>query len=402
MTSPVAVPAAPGAALDGVRVLVAGAAWPPEPFIIDLFERMTARGAEVRFVEASGLSGSFDDFPPRRHLARARAEVSNMRVRVRTRAAANRGEDPDAVAVTDLASHLEREVRRRRPHVVYFPWIANAIGVIDRLNGLCPVLVSCRGSQVNVGPWEPGRESMRDGLRTVFAAAAATHCVSDAIRQESVALGLDPARSRVIRPGTDADYFGPPTVPRHPGQPFRLMSVGALRWVKGYDTAVLALARLRDAGLDVVLDLVGEGSEADALRGLAREMGVADRVRLLGHRDRPQIRDALRAADAFLLSSVSEGISNAALEAMATELPVVTTDCGGMTEVVTDGADGLVVPRRDDRAIAAAVARLVADPDLAGRLGRAGRQRVLDGFTAERTANEFSELLADLTRQGVA
>jgi colanic acid/amylovoran biosynthesis glycosyltransferase len=114
---------------------------------------------------------------------------------------------------------------------------------------------------------------------------------------------------------------------------------------------------------------------------------------------RVQVRELLRRADVFLHPSLSEGLSNATLEAMAVGLPVVVTDVGGMRELVTDGVDGFVVPPRDAAALAAALLDLAADPELREKMGERGRQRVVEDFDAEpRTAamlEQYRRLVRD-------
>ena len=94
----------------------------------------------------------------------------------------------------------------------------------------------------------------------------------------------------------------------------------------------------------------------------------------------------------FVLSSLSEGISNAALEAMACGLPVVTTDCGGMREAIRDGVEGFVVPMRDPDAIAVALVRVASDEGLRQRIGQAARQRIVEAFSIERQIRAFQAL----------
>src|SRR6185295_18528307 len=112
----------------------------------------------------------------------------------------------------------------------------------------------------------------------------------------------------------------------------------------------------------------------------AERLGVADRVQLLG--DRSDVPDVLAALDVFVLPSRTEGMSNALLEAMAAGLPVVATAVGGNPEVVAPDGSGLLVPPDDPEAMAAAVARLLAAPAEAARLGAAARRRVEESFGA--------------------
>ena len=99
---------------------------------------------------------------------------------------------------------------------------------------------------------------------------------------------------------------------------------------------------------------------------------------------------------------MSEGLSNAALEAMATGLPVVTTDCGGMREAISDGVEGFLVPVRDVERMSAALGRLAGDAELRARMGAAARDRVLKEFTLERQVRAFTELLEEVRKCGRA
>ena len=103
-----------------------------------------------------------------------------------------------------------------------------------------------------------------------------------------------------------------------------------------------------------------------------RELGLAGRVHFLGQRR--DIPDLLSALDIFVLPSHSEGVSLALLEAMAAGLPVIATAVGGLPEVVTDGENGLLIPPKDPEALAQALARLLADPALAKKLGENARR----------------------------
>jgi glycosyltransferase involved in cell wall biosynthesis len=110
------------------------------------------------------------------------------------------------------------------------------------------------------------------------------------------------------------------------------------------------------------------------------------------------VRDQLRAADLFVLSSLSEGIANAALEAMSCGLPVVTSDCGGMREAVTDGVEGYVVPLRDPQAMAAALHKLANDSLLRSRMGATGRNRVIADFNLDDQIYAFHALFHSVTK----
>jgi glycosyltransferase involved in cell wall biosynthesis len=140
------------------------------------------------------------------------------------------------------------------------------------------------------------------------------------------------------------------------------------------------------------LEIIGDGPEHQRLLYTIQDLGLEGSVRLRGRLSPTGVRQRLQAADAFLLSSLSEGLSNAALEAMACGLPVVTTDCGGMREAITDGIEGLITPVRDAAALALALERLWQIPDLRQRMGEAGRRRILSDYTLKRQIDQFVDL----------
>lgn len=211
--------------------------------------------------------------------------------------------------------------------------------------------------------------------------------VSEALRRDLVArAGLPPDRVTVV-------YNG---VSPHPPTPGPALAGLRSEWgLTGGERIILCVARLvPEKGVDVLLRAVatlfetarvgdplpplrllvaGEGPQDAALRSLAAELGLGDRVALLGHRqDVPALLDL---ADVVALPSRAEGLSLVLLEALVAGRPVVAARAGGMGELVTDGEDGLLVPAEDPLALAAAVRRLLTEPGLAARLSAAARER---------------------------
>lgn len=137
------------------------------------------------------------------------------------------------------------------------------------------------------------------------------------------------------------------------------------------------------------LDIAGDGPEMAALRQLASELSITNHVRFVGLTcDVPAL---LRQARMFVLSSISEGVPLTLLEAMATGLPCVATNVGGIPEVLDDN-DGLMVSPRDPHALAAALARMHADDDLAHCLGKNGRRRVEQDFDIRRMVSRYEQI----------
>lgn len=201
-------------------------------------------------------------------------------------------------------------------------------------------------------------------------------------------MGVDTAR--FTRPG--------PWAPPGPGEPLRLVTTGRLNPVKGYEDLLAAVRLLVDGGLDVRLRVAGEdddggtGYRATVERRVA-ELGLGDRVTLLGAIDEGRVREELLGAHLFVLASHDEGVPVALMEAMACGLPAVATAVGGVRELVTDGADGILVPPREPSAVAQAVRDLVGDPDRAAALALAARRRVERDFDSSRGAETLIELM---------
>jgi glycosyltransferase involved in cell wall biosynthesis len=200
--------------------------------------------------------------------------------------------------------------------------------------------------------------------------------------EKAQALGLDPAKAQVIRPAVDANFFQPPESSRVHDGTFLVITTGSLAWVKGLEYALLAVRQLKDDGVPISFEIIGDGPERGRVLFTIHDLGLQDCVSLAGRLPPPQVRERLQQADVFVLSSLSEGISNALLEAMACGLPVVTTDCGGMREAVTHGMEGFVTPVRDAMAMALALRTLYEDPSLRQQMGQKGRQRIVQDFNA--------------------
>jgi len=163
-------------------------------------------------------------------------------------------------------------------------------------------------------------------------------------------------------------------------------SVGRLVAVKNYALLLRAVAA---SGLDVHVVLAGEGPERAALTALAARLGIAGRVHLLGHSN--DVDRVLRAFDVFVLPSLSEGMSNTLLEAMAAGVPPVASAVGGNGEIVRDGVDGLLFASDDQAGLANALAGLCADADRRARLAAAARERVQSTFDIRHMVERYEQ-----------
>jgi glycosyltransferase involved in cell wall biosynthesis len=192
-------------------------------------------------------------------------------------------------------------------------------------------------------------------------------------------LSLDPAHVVAIPTGTDLDRFQPGervAARTALGLPLEAKLIGivaTLRSWKGHRFLVAAMTDPKLAGVRLII--VGDGPQEPALRAQIAELGLDASVTLVGRQE--DVRPWLCALDVFVLPSTdNEGLPQALMQAMACELPVVTTATGAIPELVRGGENGLVVPAGNPAALAEAIARLLNDRALAGRLAAAGRREV--------------------------
>jgi glycosyltransferase involved in cell wall biosynthesis len=216
-------------------------------------------------------------------------------------------------------------------------------------------------------------------------------------------LGVSAERLRLIENAIDTDEYvrgqshaEAKRALAWPSQRAMVGAVGRLSHEKGFDILLDAVALLLNKGRDVGLAVAGDGPAREALQQRAAARGLADRVRWLGFQQ--DLVPLYEAMDVYALSSRREGLPNVLLEAMSLETPVVATRVAGVPRLIDDGANGLLTPIGDARALADAIARLLDDGPLRQRLAAAGRQTIVErySFSARmaKIANLYDDLLA--------
>jgi glycosyltransferase involved in cell wall biosynthesis len=183
--------------------------------------------------------------------------------------------------------------------------------------------------------------------------------------------------------------------------------IGWARWVKGFEWALGAIRTLVDRGVPVRLEIIGvaatdadlgDPAERRRVHHTVQDLELSDHVQLCGALATPEVAERLRNSDVLLVPSLMEGLPTVVLEALASGVPVVATDCGGVSEAMTDGREGLLVAPRDAEALARALERLWRDPELRARMGEAGRQTATSRFELDRQLREFLALYTEVAR----
>lgn len=219
--------------------------------------------------------------------------------------------------------------------------------------------------------------------------ADAIACISLFCRDALLSLQPDPtgdlaAKMHLVRMSVDAQHYpsaGELRAQRVAGD-LRILFVGRLVPEKGPDVLVEAVRLLATGGTAVEVRIVGEGPLRGELQRLVSRAGLDDRVHLLGAVGQDELPDLYEWADVFCLPSFAEGVPAVLMEAMSSELPVVTTRIAGIPELVGDGVEGLLVEPGRPEELAEALRGLAGGAGWRSELGAAGRRRVLEEFAA--------------------
>jgi glycosyltransferase involved in cell wall biosynthesis len=200
-----------------------------------------------------------------------------------------------------------------------------------------------------------------------------------------------------VNHGLDLKQYGSRRPPS--GERPVILSVGQLVERKGFAQLIRACRRLRDQGYDFACHIVGQGDQREELENLIQTLSLEHRVTLRGALPHEKVIEEYDQATIFVLACTTsrvgnmDGIPNVLPEAMAMQLPVISTNLSAIPELINDQLNGLLVPPGDIVSLAAAMARLLDEPALRERLGRKGRQLVVDRFDIERNIRCFASTL---------
>ncbi|MET9800956.1 glycosyltransferase [Streptomyces sp. NPDC006368] len=311
---------------------------------------------------------------------------------------------PEPISKDELPPHMgefgrymAREWRTRPPDVVHSHFWMSGVASLQATRGLRLPLLHTYHALGTVKRRHQREADTSPPQRIACEREVGMGCdrVIATCRDEVVELGrmrIPPDKVGVVPCGVDPEQFRPdgPVAERDGAARFRLIQLGRLVPRKGAAVAIAALSRLPDTELLIVggpaPDLLDGDPEVRRLREVARQAGVADRVRFVGGMPSAEVPPLLRSADVVLCPADYEPFGIVPLEAMACGRPVVASAVGGQLDTVEDGVTGRLVPPRDPEALAAAVGDLLAAPERRAACGEAGRRRVLTRYGWARVA----------------
>lgn len=275
-----------------------------------------------------------------------------------------------------LRQYSPKVVHAHDPHAVALAGTALSFGALTP----APPLVASRRVDFHLSGNSFSRWKYRQVARFIAASAAIRDILEeDGIAAADVAIvhdGIDVGRvQRLPELDLHVEFWLPRGVPV-------IVNVGALVGHKGQKHLLDAMPLVMREVPDVHLVILGEGELRAPLERQLKDLHLERAVRMPGFRE--EVLSLMKSADLFVMSSVTEGLGSAVLEAMAMGLAVVGTSAGGIPEAVVHGETGLLVPPADPESLAQAIVSLLKDPEQRGRYGAAGRARVTKLFGVDR------------------
>lgn len=253
-----------------------------------------------------------------------------------------------------------------------------------------PYIVSLRGS--DVPGYDPSfklvdylHRALRPITRRIL--AHSRHVVANSESLRELALKSYPENPiSVVTNGVSPTIFRPASAPHKPGATIRALCVARLVKRKGIHYLLEAIEQSNASNLRVTI--VGTGPEEASLRQLAKSLSIEGRVEFMGQQSPQSMANCYRSADFLVHPALAESFSMTLLEAMASGLPIVATDVGGIPELVEPDENGFLVPPGDVPALADAITRM-AVPTVRARFAEANRAKILAGFTWERIGEQY-------------
>ncbi|MEM9255726.1 MAG: glycosyltransferase family 4 protein [Pseudomonadota bacterium] len=232
--------------------------------------------------------------------------------------------------------------------------------------------------------------------RCIDRTVAVSQAVADHYAKNLRLSNITVIHNGISRAQRDANY---PDEVSQQRDSFHIVMPGRLVPEKGHRICLEAMRELVARGRNCQLTLAGGGPLESALRQRLAELNLDESVTITGSLSHAELLMTMSGADVIAVPSMAEGFGLVAIEAMALRKPIVVSDVGGLTEIVEHEKTGLIVPAGDSRLLAAALDQYLCDPGARSRFGLAGRQRVLENFTADATARKLRRVYEDIMSQ---
>ena len=320
------------------------------------------------------------------------AFIFNSQLRKRNQELKNKGKSLKSRLILLRKWHF---INSHRPDIIHFEFsgIAAEFNEVLEMSTDAKIFLSCRGSAEKIAPLINKKRNIN--LVAVFKRANRIHCVSEDMRQTVVKLGGTVEIIFINHPSINTQRFDfnrrSQQYLESKEQPFKILSTGRLHFQKGYIYALLAIKRLSEKGLNLEYNICGAGPEEGLVKYMIQELGLSDCVKMHGKVSGVKVKSLLAESDLFLLPSIYEGIANAALEAIASGVPLLTTTAGGMHEVIQNKYNGIITDRFSAEQLTEGIQFYYDNPNKALEFAEKALDTIKTGFLHEQQIKVFDE-----------
>lgn len=280
-------------------------------------------------------------------------------------------------------------LKKLKPDLVHFhfsPLAVKYAHLCQQLN--IPYTFSLRGSDLHaLKSNHPENETYVQQLVAVADGAKAIHAVSEQLKDTFKKLTKSKTNPQIIRTTIDDSWLA---VSRNP-EPGLLVAIGRLTWQKGFPDLLLAIKNLIHAHPAVKLVIIGEGEQRQELEYMIRDLQLTQHIVLAGKQNQAEIKQWFGKAHAFVLSSIAEGFPNVLAEAMLASVPIVTSNCGGITEIIDNNIHASVYPTSDIAQLTEKLSAVLQTTNHDEQNKRAKKQAV-NSFSPQHHATAFKQL----------
>lgn len=273
-------------------------------------------------------------------------------------------------------------------------WIpAGLIGIVIAQYLKIPLLITIHGTDLRILKHS---KFLRPIARFIFQKTQAITVSSSYLQQEIISLfpSLVPKIFKIPIPVE----FPSPLVAKDKPSTNHLISIARLSPQKGLKFLIEACAQLKSDNFSFKLNIIGEGRERENLKRQIEYLKLTNEIKLLGEISHNKIAEYLAKADIFILPSIEEGFGVGLVEALLCKKPVIGTNSGGIPDIIKDGETGLLVPPKDQDALARAIKILLTDKKLAQHLAENGYRYVMANFTPERVAEQMLQVYQEVLK----
>lgn len=279
-------------------------------------------------------------------------------------------------------------------HIQWAKSVVNYSELVKYIN--CKVILSLRGTHINVSPVVDNR--LANLYRTYFPLVDKFHAVSYAIAKEANKYGAEMHKISIINPAVNKTIFkhNNKNIKKTSTKSLNIVSIGRFHWIKGYTYALDAMSILKTEGINFHYTIISSDLVSENIQYQLNDLGLGNYIEIINGLSNDKVIEQLPNYDLLILPSFEEGISNAVLEAMALRVPVVSTNCGGMNEIINHNENGFLIPIRDSIKLAEEIKKFIKmSESKILKIVDAAEQTIKDNYLLDHQVNKMMQIYKD-------